>query len=180
MSHHDPQDEPFRHEAVIHGHRRADSSTNLLQSESTLKVDEYQHGDGFYDHAGSSQPTLYDDPEGALPHDKEIGNQNYQNFGTRTLSCRVATYVSTLADYADEDIYNESRARPLPEKPAPLSRMFRSLGNTPLNQRIEEKKRGIGRQRYPYVGEYMQYPVFVYKLIHPRQHGSCQRPCWLS
>lgn len=56
-------------------------------------------------------------------------------------------------DYADEDIYNERRARPLPDKAPAFSRLFRDQGKTPLSQQIEAKKRGIGRQRYPYVGE---------------------------
>ncbi|KIP12521.1 hypothetical protein PHLGIDRAFT_81751 [Phlebiopsis gigantea 11061_1 CR5-6] len=45
--------------------------------------------------------------------------------------------------------------------------MFRSLGNTPLNQRIEEKKRGIGRQRYPYVAWLLStamLAVMIYEL----------------
>ena len=96
MSRHDPQDEPFNHETVAHGHHRGDSSTNLLQSQSTLKVDEYENGDGFYDHSGPSKPALYDDPEGMLPHDKEGGEkQNYQNFGARTLS-RKRRYMSHI------------------------------------------------------------------------------------
>lgn len=64
-------------------------------------------------------------------------------------------------DHIDDDIYNEARARPLAEKAAPLSRMFRNVGNTPLSQRIEEKKRGIARQRYPYVGEYSLFLTFL-------------------
>lgn len=55
------------------------------------------------------------------------------------------------ADYSDDDIYNESRARPLPEKATPFSRLFGHSDN--LQQRIERKKRGIGRQKYPVVGE---------------------------
>ena len=155
MSSREAQDEPFDHEALTHGHRRGDSSINLLQSESTLKVDEYDQGDGFYDHAGPSKSNLYDDPERTLPYDKEAGPKNYQNFGMYAMASYYARTEATRSDYADEDIYNESRARPLPEKAAPLSRMFRNIGSTPLSQRIEEKRRGIGRQRYPYVGLYL-------------------------
>lgn len=57
------------------------------------------------------------------------------------------------AEYADDDIYNEALARPLQEKAAPMSRFFRNAGQTPVSQRIDEKKRGIGKQRYPFVGK---------------------------
>lgn len=50
-------------------------------------------------------------------------------------------------DYSDEP-FDESRARPLPEKATPFTRFFGGRNNT-LQQRIEQKKRGIGRQRYP-------------------------------
>ena len=39
------------------------------------------------------------------------------------------------------------------DKDKPLSRMFAGA-RYPLEQRIENKKRGIGRQRYPFVGEF--------------------------
>ena len=86
MSNREAQDEPFDHEAVMHGHHRGDSSANLLQSESTLRVDEYDHGDGFYDHSGPSKSNLYDDPERTLPYDKEGGPKNYQDFGMYTVT----------------------------------------------------------------------------------------------
>ena len=51
-----------------------------------------------------------------------------------------------------DDPYNESRARPLPEKATPFSRLFGTRQGSSLQQKIEQKKRGIGRQRYPFVG----------------------------
>lgn len=43
------------------------------------------------------------------------------------------------------------RANPVSEKPSPFGR-FLDNGKYPIEQRIEDKKRGIGRQRYPIVG----------------------------
>lgn len=70
----------------MHGHRRGESSANLLGSEGSGKPDDYEHtyGDGFYDHPGPSDATLYDDPERSLPYTKEGPHEaarNYQNFG---------------------------------------------------------------------------------------------------
>lgn len=81
-----PQDEPFNHEAVVRGHQRGESSANLLpDGENAHKAEDYEHtyGDGFYDNMGPSQATLYDDPERAVPFEKEghSGAHNYQQFG---------------------------------------------------------------------------------------------------
>ncbi|GJE85705.1 rhomboid family intramembrane serine protease [Phanerochaete sordida] len=156
-SQHEPQDEPFSHESLMTGHRRGDSSANLLQSESVPLGEDHDHsyGDGFYDHAGPSNATLYDDPE-RVSLDKEGGAggaKNYENF-----------------EYADDDIYNEARARPVQEKATPFSRFLRNagVGQRPLNQRIDEKKRGIGRQRYPFVSwtlAVVMLAVLIYELV---------------
>lgn len=55
------------------------------------------------------------------------------------------------ADYADPT-YNTERARPVMEKQSSISNLI-GTGNYPIEQRIEDKKRGIGRQRYPFVGD---------------------------
>ncbi len=53
-----------------------------------------------------------------------------------------------LLEYADP-----TDVRPTTnDKDKPLTRMFAGT-RYPLEQRIENKKRGIGRQRYPFVGE---------------------------
>ncbi|EKM61250.1 uncharacterized protein PHACADRAFT_134676 [Phanerochaete carnosa HHB-10118-sp] len=150
------QDEPFNHEAINRGHQQSESSSNLLQSESSTRGEDYDHsyGDGFYDHSGPSKSTLYDDPEQSFPFEKEGGigsTRSYEKF-----------------EFVDGDIYNEARARPLPEKAAPLSRFFRNVGKAPVSQRIDEKKRGIGRQRYPFVAwtlAVVMLGVFIYELV---------------
>ena len=39
----------------------------------------------------------------------------------------------------------------MPEKDAPLNSLF-GAGKYPMEQRIEDKKRGIPRQKHPFVG----------------------------
>jgi len=54
-------------------------------------------------------------------------------------------------EYADPyDPYDTGREKLVPEKASPLSR-FAGVGTYPLEQQIENKKRGIGRQKYPFV-----------------------------
>ena len=48
--------------------------------------------------------------------------------------------------------YDSKRAIPVTEKGSALSR-FLENGKYPIEQRIEDKKRGIGRQKHPFVGK---------------------------
>jgi hypothetical protein len=51
-------------------------------------------------------------------------------------------------EYADP--YDADRAKPVNEKASPFANLMGG-GKYPVEQRIEDKKRGIGRQRYPFV-----------------------------
>ncbi|KAJ3552255.1 hypothetical protein NM688_g4246 [Phlebia brevispora] len=132
MSSTHPEDEPFDHEAVIR-HDRADSTTNLLNYSAGPSSSGLESGkDGFYENEGPSKPSLYD-PEKLDAQDEQIDlsrDRKYEDL-----------------DYSDE-LYNESRARPMREKATPFSRLFGNSDN--LQQRIERKKRGIGKQKYPF------------------------------
>jgi len=60
-----------------------------------------------------------------------------------------------FSEYADpSDPYDATHAKPVSEKASPLAKLLTpgDYGKYPLDQRIEDKKRGIGRQRYPFVG----------------------------
>ena len=149
-----PQDEPFNPETLVQSHSRAGSSTTLLRAgsgtayqgnESTYKAEDldYSYGDEFYDNNGASRANLYDDPE-QLKKEAHSGANNYQQFGMwyNVTKCGIHD-CDSYSEYADEDIYNEARAKPLPDKETPSSRFFKNTGQTPLSQRIEEKKRVI-------------------------------------
>ncbi len=74
-----------------------------------------------------------------------------------------------LQEYADP--YNPERAKPVAEKSGPLAR-FLGEGRYPIEQRIEDKKRGIGRQKYPFLG----VPLIILYLLEDShtvlQYGS--------
>ncbi|KAF9044628.1 rhomboid-domain-containing protein [Hymenopellis radicata] len=79
-------------------------------------------------------------------------------------------------EYADP--YNNTRAPPVPEKSGPLAKLLGGggAGRYPLEQRIEDKKRGIGRQRHPFlvwILTTIMVSVFIYELVvNSREQGS--------
>ena len=86
---HAPQDEPFNHETLTLGHKRGESSTNLLEKEGseTTKYDDHDasYKDSFYDNAAPSKPSLYDDDvEHNAPRGVDNANRTsrYQDLGT--------------------------------------------------------------------------------------------------
>ncbi|KAJ3480719.1 hypothetical protein NLI96_g8157 [Meripilus lineatus] len=90
-----------------------------------------------------SEDTL-NDPQGA----KDVEKAKYEDF-----------------EYADP--YNATRAQPLPKEPTQLQR-FLGYRDYSLAQRIENKKRGVGRQRYPvvvWVLTVAMVAVFIYELV---------------
>ena len=54
-------------------------------------------------------------------------------------------------EYAEPDIQQRGNA-----KEKPLANFFAGA-KYPLQQRIEDKKRGIGRQKYPFVGKGLHF-----------------------
>ncbi|PSR75863.1 hypothetical protein PHLCEN_2v8777 [Hermanssonia centrifuga] len=157
-SHEEPQDEPFNHTAITR-HSRGESTTNLLHSseQSGYEPPEHAHENNDYD------SNLYDKPDELDYSDKHTGGTEVRNYQD--------------LEYGD-DPFDESRARPLAEKATPLSRLFANVGNgkVPVQQRIEEKKRGIGRQKYPFVAwtlAVVMLGVFIYELVlNSRAQGT--------
>lgn len=65
----------------------------------------------------------------------------------------------------------DPRSKPITTRPHAVARYF---GFYPLDQRIEDKKRGIGVQKYPYIGKWRVYDVRQCVLISHPQHGHWQ------
>ena len=158
---HEPQlDEPFDHDVVLR-HTHSGSSANLLQGESSSRPSEsesYTLNDGFYDDPAQNKSNVYDKPEPDYLYDPTSRQKttNYQDLGLH-VSTNLLLFDSEgtrSVEYEDDGLYDEARARPLREKASPLSRFLATMGNdrNSLQQRIDAKKRGIGRQKYPFVG----------------------------
>lgn len=76
-----------------------------------------------------------------------VHSGKYEDFGALSLTVvRALSLTSVHVEFADGQ-----RSQPVSEKPSPWGR-FLSNGKYPIEQRIEDKKRGIGRQKYPIVG----------------------------
>ncbi|TCD67090.1 hypothetical protein EIP91_000553 [Steccherinum ochraceum] len=152
---HLPEDQPFDHESVVRGHGRSESRTNLLPNESNDGIKDAGYEPAYVDAAygpyGQSEYTLHDKagPAGAYGP----GTEHQQ------------PYYSDM-DFAEP--YDASRAEGMDEKPR--SSIARALGlrTRSLQQRIDDKKRGIGRQRRPYMVYLLSLAmlgVFIYELV---------------
>ncbi|KAF8898829.1 hypothetical protein BD779DRAFT_1485725 [Infundibulicybe gibba] len=116
-----------------------DSQSNLLRAQSAqsdLPSTKYVDGntdEDFNYYSNRSTKPLEETPDASLVHNAaDVGRSgSYQDL-----------------EYADP--YDATRAKPVAEKPSMLA-TFLSGGKYPLAQRIEDKKRGIGRQRFPVV-----------------------------
>ncbi|KAI0687791.1 hypothetical protein BC835DRAFT_384015, partial [Cytidiella melzeri] len=143
-----PEDEPFNHEALnlIRGHSRAVSSDNLLERESAAN-------DSFYDNPDQSKHGVPTEPEEYNPRNGQH-SRSYEDL-----------------EYADDGPYDAEHARPINEKARPLSRFLAMApgdGRNSMQQRIERKRRGIGRQKYPYVAWTLAVAmlgVLIYELV---------------
>jgi len=146
------QDEPFNPELVQHrtSHSRGESSANLLDGEdfrdSKYDPTNVSYAEGSYGYYGSS-PNLEDKQEPDV-RTSEVGQKQYQDL-----------------EYSEP--YDEARAQPIAQEPSAMAKIFGHRSYS-LAQRIDDKKRGIGRQRYPLVAwtlAVVMLGVFIYELV---------------
>ncbi|THV07698.1 rhomboid-domain-containing protein [Dendrothele bispora CBS 962.96] len=159
-----PEDEGFDHHLVaakqpglVRGasltSRQTASSTSMYSQSSPIRpspIDEEPH-DPYDDKYGGHHADASDAP--LVSNAAEMGGRSskYQDL-----------------EYADP--YDASRAKPVSEKANPLTKLLTpgDYGKYPLEQRIQDKKRGIGRQRYPFVVwtlTLVMCGVFIYELV---------------
>lgn len=79
---HNPEDEPFSHEAISH-HGREDSTVNLLNNHSTRQSvsDLNNTEDSFYDNQGPSKASLYDPEKPEVELADFSRDRNFQTLG---------------------------------------------------------------------------------------------------
>lgn len=141
------QSELFRSKSQNSGRYSVASSQYHLQP----KDNEHIHGHSQSQPHGSSEATLVYGSEG---------------FG------RSGGYQDL--EYADPQLPEGSHAK-AQQEPTPFSK-FLSSGKYPLEQRVEDKKRGIGRQKYPflvYLLTAIMGAVMIYELVlNAKEQGS--------
>lgn len=192
-----PEDDAF-------DHRSLSQNTGLVRGASTRSKSPYPddkhasaYGDDDYYGANAvgggyayHQPQDPSDPEVSLVKNAAqpgTSGNNYQDLGACYSDPKKGLVLMMCEEYGDP--YNSTTgagyaAKDAPaEKVTPLSR-FMGVGKYPLAQRIEDKKRGIGRQRYPFLGMptrclqvNMYLPSGSLDIIH--HHGRClhRRTC---
>ncbi|KAF8078720.1 hypothetical protein FPV67DRAFT_1571718 [Lyophyllum atratum] len=140
----------------------------------------------------SNRPPIFREPsDDTIAHSsstRNYGNEAFNHYSSQSSKhlddsqdaslVRNAADVGRSANYQDLE-YAEppamERSAPSTEKKTPLA-AFLSQGKYPIEQRIEDKKRGIGRQKYPFVVwtlTAVMTGVFVYELIvNSRAQGT--------
>jgi hypothetical protein len=131
----------------------------------------YMGGD-FNDQPNRSGKHLEESQDAPLVHNVvDVGHTgNYQDLGlsSRVHKCLTLSYCGL--EYSDP--YDAIRERPT-EKSSRFAQLL-SSGKYPLEQRIEDKKRGIGRQNYPFVGT----PLLLFWKHRAEQHFSMGTDCY--
>ncbi|KAJ6604570.1 hypothetical protein DFH09DRAFT_1123132 [Mycena vulgaris] len=111
--------------------------------------------DGYPMHAGPSGHK----PHGGLEASDESLVHNAADVGRR----------SNYQDLEYADPYDADRAKPVAEKASPFAQFLGMReGKSTLQQRIDMKKRGVGRQRYPFVVWTLTVAMvatFIYELV---------------
>ena len=95
-------------------------------------------------------PSVIEKSDAPLVHNAaDMGrSSSYQDLGMEFITSRIVAEFMGCAEYA-EPSGNDSNS--VSEKGTPL-RSFLGAGKYPMEQRIEDKKRGIPRQKHPFVG----------------------------
>jgi hypothetical protein len=127
---------------------KADASYYSDKHHSTTRALSYSD-DGLNHH--SQEHTIDESPDAPLVRGISINHKSqYQDLGVfHQLFVASSFMLFFLIEYAEPQ-----QQRNAEEKP--LASCFASA-KYPLQQRIEDKKRGIGRQKYPFVGEGLRF-----------------------
>ncbi|CAA7258657.1 unnamed protein product [Cyclocybe aegerita] len=126
--------------------------------------------------AAPSVPSTKEKRLSSYSDDDGHGHSNEQPTDDTVVTPLVRGKSQKRVHYQDLE-YGEphSRAGLPPSKEKPLAKFFASA-KYPLDQRIENKKRGIGRQKYPvvvYTLTVAMIGVFIYELVlNAREQGN--------
>lgn len=101
----------------------------------------------------SPEQTIDESPGAPLVRGLSVKhNSQYQDLGMFHQFRVALGFMFLLIEYAEP--YTQQQKGNAEEKP--LANFFAGA-KYPLQQRIEDKKRGIGRQKYPFVGEGLRF-----------------------
>lgn len=108
--------------------------------------------------------------------DYPIKSDNIVPAGSDEFLVANAAPAANLTGYQDagyENLYNADRALPVQDEQIPYVTLFGEGRKYSLEKRIEDKKRGVGRQRYPVIVWIMSIAltaVIIYELVLNGKH----------
>lgn len=136
--------------------RRTSNTSKYRKSFAPSNTDAltYIDEEGNY-YSNRKKYNLADKSEDSLVHNAADMGENQAprsmtDLGELYFQLIIINLLTTQSEYQDPYKRDDFSAQPEPK--SGLERFLNS-GIYPLEQRIENKKRGIGRQRYPFVGE---------------------------
>ncbi|KAG6885859.1 hypothetical protein C0993_008822 [Termitomyces sp. T159_Od127] len=153
-SHHSPDNYTYTHKQNISGPSNAPTRPPFFQEPSSNDpITPLSASDG-YDYRALHSKHEYDSQASLVHNAADIGrSSHYQDL-----------------EYAEPTPTDQSM-----DKKSPLAN-FLAQGRYPIEQRIENKKRGIGRQKYPFVVWTLTVAmtcVFIYELVvNAREQGT--------
>ncbi|PPQ78062.1 hypothetical protein CVT26_015501 [Gymnopilus dilepis] len=154
-----------------------DDHSNVSQSRDEVNLGGSRTSGLAYNENESSR-HLVDHTAEASPNDPLVPQQMrpYEDLGTHLDSLFVShTSVHSIPLHCKEYAEPHLQGKPSGAGDGKLKNLFASA-RYPLDQRIQDKKRGIGRQRHPFVVyglTVIMVAVFIYELVvNSRQQGS--------
>ncbi|KAF7347901.1 RHOMBOID-like protein [Mycena venus] len=140
---HIPEDEGFNPSSIPDRSKAYDG----LSDRDNFNYHDQEQGHAMHDHS----------PEGSPPGQEHDSHEALVPRGYQDL------------EYSEPDPYNAERAKPVAEKASPLVQFLgMQEGKSSLQQRIDMKKRGVGRQRYPFLVWILtaaMVATFIYELV---------------
>ncbi|KAJ7038285.1 hypothetical protein C8F04DRAFT_375518 [Mycena alexandri] len=124
--------------------------------------------EGFNPASIPEKSKAYDDNSpGSMYTDQEPGYPMHEHMAEGSGYSQPRGDLPDDSNYADP--YNGERAKPVAEKASPFAQFLGvQEGKSTLQQRIDMKKRGVGRQRYPFVVWILtaaMVATFIYELV---------------
>ncbi|KAH8120280.1 rhomboid-domain-containing protein, partial [Phellopilus nigrolimitatus] len=139
--------------------RRTSDGSQYSRSYAQSNKDALVYTDEGYDPYASRKGRYTDDDDALVQNAADMGRSDQPK---------------TIDDLEYQDPYNNDGLVTEPAKESAFARFFG--GKYPVEQRIENKKRGIGRQRYPFlvwILTVVMIAVFIYELVlNGKEQGS--------
>ncbi|KAJ4486031.1 hypothetical protein J3R30DRAFT_1439842 [Lentinula aciculospora] len=162
------KDEGFNHESII----SRGTSPGLVRGASTSRPSKSQTG-----YSGSLPPTYLEEEDNDQFYDEAYAKRQSDASLVHNAMAPAGQPKGYYQDLEYADPYAPSSYQnQTTDKSSPFARFVGNEGKYPIEQRIENKKRGIGRQTYPFLTwiiSVVLIAVFIYEeVIQSKAQGT--------